>query len=215
MDIAAPHPSDTAPRPAAALDLSALLGPAGWARLAPAIRRRFAAGHAATVYEGVMDLQCSPAGRCFAWLAACLRSPLSPLRRSGVPVQVRVYGDGQGGVVWERHLRIPGRRVHVVRSTKSVGTGGGLQERTDGGLSMALDVREESGALVFSSRRYFLAVGPLRIPIPSVLTPGTCRVEHRDLGAGLFVFTLEMHHPLWGCTFRQTGVFADPGELLP
>jgi hypothetical protein len=35
-------------------------------------------------------------------------------------------------------------------------------------------------------------------------------VSHRDLGAGRFRFTLAMTHPLWGQTFHQTGVFADP-----
>jgi len=33
---------------------------------------------------------------------------------------------------------------------------------------------------------------------------------HTDLGSGLFRFTLSMVHPLWGETFHQTGVFADP-----
>ncbi|WCM93742.1 DUF4166 domain-containing protein [Acidovorax sp. NCPPB 2350] len=203
----------TTPAQAPGLDLAAILGPAAWARLPPAVRRRFAAGHAATVYEGAMAFHCSSVGRCFAWLAGCLKSPLTPLCRADVPVQVRVHGDGRGGVVWERHLGGPGARVHVVRSTKSLGPDGRVQERTDGGLSMALEVREEEGALVFVSRRYFFAAGPLRIPVPSWLAPGTCRVEHRDLGAGRFAFTLEMRHPLWGLTFHQTGVFADPEEL--
>ncbi|MDA8522704.1 DUF4166 domain-containing protein [Acidovorax sp. NCPPB 4044] len=215
MSTPSTHPSTGAAAQPHTLDLAAVLGSAGWSRLAPAVRRRFAAGHPAAVYEGSMALRCSRVGRGFAWLARCLKSPLAPLCRAGVPVQVRVQGDGRGGVVWERHLQVPGAPVHVVRSTKSLGADGRVQERTDGGLSMVLEVREEAGALVFLSRRYFLAVGPLRLPIPAVLTPGTCRVEHRDLGAGRFAFTLEMRHPLWGCTFHQTGVFADPEEFLP
>jgi hypothetical protein len=49
--------------------------------------------------------------------------------------------------------------------------------------------------------------------VPQLLTPGTCRVEHRDEGPGHFRFTLSMRHPVWGTTFHQTGVFADPKEL--
>jgi len=46
--------------------------------------------------------------------------------------------------------------------------------------------------------------------VPAWLTPGVCRVTHTDLGQGFFRFTLSMVHPLWGETFHQTGVFADP-----
>jgi hypothetical protein len=47
-------------------------------------------------------------------------------------------------------------------------------------------------------------------PVPAWLTPGVCRVTHTDLGHGFFRFTLAMVHPLWGETFHQSGVFADP-----
>jgi hypothetical protein len=75
---------------------------------------------------------------------------------------------------------------------------------------MALDVFEEAGALVFQSRRFWLVVGRLRLPVPAWLSPGTCRVVHTDLGGGLFEFSLDMRHPVWGPTFHQSGVFADP-----
>ena len=67
-----------------------------------------------------------------------------------------------------------------------------------GGLSMALEVCVEQGALVFYSRHYFWLLGRWRLPVPALLTPGVCRVEHRDEGPGCFRFTLEMTHPLWG-----------------
>ena len=132
-----------------------------------------------------------------------------------MPTSVRVFDDGHGGMVWERRFHTAGERApHVVRSTKQVGADGGLQERTDGGLSMALAVFEERGALVFESRRFALILGRLRIPVPALLTPGTCRVTHTDLGDGLFRFDLDMVHPLWGHTFHQSGVFADPVEVM-
>lgn len=193
------------------LDLAALVGPRGWSRLPPAVHRRFGAAHADTTYRGHMNLRCSRVGRLYAGLARVFGGPLTRTCADGVPTSVRVFDNGRGGVVWERSFhRSGGGAVRVVRSTKELGVDGGLLERTDGGLSMALDVFEESGALVFCSRRFYFLLGALRLPVPHLLTPGVCRVEHRDLGAGHFRFTLSMVHPLWGETFHQSGVFTDP-----
>ena len=191
---------------AAPLDLSALLGPTAWARLPAAVQRRFAAGHAEATYRGLMDMRCSCLGHVLAWLVKPLRSPLAAANASGVPTTVRVRAVG-AGVVWERHFGDGAGRVF---STKELDRDGHLQERTRGGLGMVLNVIEHDGALVFESHRYFLDIGSVRIAMPRLLSPGTCRVEHRDLGDGKFRFTLAMSHPLWGETFHQTGVFADP-----
>lgn len=196
---------------AAPLDLAALVGVEGWARLPPAVRRRFAAGHAATVYEGRMDLACSRVGRVYAALASLFGSPLTAARTQALPTRVRVHGDGRGGVVWERCFAArDGIAAQTVRSTKLRGAAGGLIERTDGGLAMNLDVFEDQGALVFQSRSYFFDLFGWYLPVPAWLTPGTCRVEHHDLGPGRFRFTLVMDHPRWGRCFEQTGVFIDP-----
>ena len=193
------------------LDLAALVGAAGWARLPAAVRRRFGPGHGSAHYVGRMELRCSPLGRVVAGVSRLFGSPLSGVTSTAVPTSVRVFDDGHGGMVWERSFHTAGERApHVVRSTKQVGADGGLQERTDGGLSMALAVFEEHGTLVFESRRFSLILGRVRIPVPALLTPGTCRVTHTDLGDGLFRFDLDMVHPLWGHTFHQSGVFADP-----
>ena len=197
-----------APRP---LDLAALVGPAGWARLPAAVRRRFGVDHGAATYVGRMALRCNAAGRGFALLSRLFGSPLSGRSSNAVPTSVRVFDDGRGGMVWERRFHAAdGRAPHIVRSTKQVGVDACLLERTDGGLSMALRVFEEHGALVFESRRFTLILGRLRLAVPALLTPGTCRVVHTDLGDGLFRFDLDMIHPLWGHTFHQSGVFADP-----
>ncbi|MDA8444315.1 DUF4166 domain-containing protein [Paracidovorax valerianellae] len=197
------------------LDLASFVSPSQWLQLSPAIRRRFAANHADACYHGTLALRRSGMGRWFAWASQRFGGPLLNVDEDSVPAQVRVFCNAQGGVVWERHLCLPGDRdSSVVRSTKMRGPQGGLQERTSSGLSMDLDVAVEEGALVFYSRRYFLALGPFCCPIPAWLTPGRCRVEHRDEGRGTFRFTLEMVHPFWGCTFFQTGVFTDPEESL-
>jgi Domain of unknown function (DUF4166) len=201
-------PAATAPR---SLDLPTLVGAAGWARLPAAVRRRFGVDHGAATYVGRMELRCSPIGRVFALASRLFGSPLSGVTADAVPTSVRVFDDGRGGMVWERSFHTAGDGApHVVRSIKQSGDDGGLLERTDGGLGMALDVFEERGALVFESRRFTLLLGRLRIPVPALLAPGTCRVRHTDLGDGLFRFDLDMAHPLWGHTFHQSGVFADP-----
>lgn len=191
------------------LDLADHVGAAGWARLPAAVRRRFGAGHPNVDYTGRMDLRCSGIGRIYAGLSRAFGSPLTGLQARGLAATVRVRGNGQGGVVWERVFGNAAGAA-IVRSTKEPGAEGQLTERTDGGLAMALDVFEEDGSLVFQSRRFFLALGPLHIPVPHWLSPGQCRVTHTDLGGGDFRFTLSMRHPLWGETFHQSGVFSDP-----
>lgn len=201
--------------PCEPLDIAAIIGPAAWNRLPQAVRRRFARAHHDMTFTGELDLACSPLGRCFALFTRIFGGPLTGLRRAAVPAEVRVHGDGHGGVVWERRLHVhDGAPARIVRSTKLKGPGATVIERTDGGLSMELDVFEEAGALVFQSRRYFLAWGAVRLPIPTLLTPGVCRVEHHDRGVGQFLFTLSMVHPWWGTTFHQSGLFADPKEDL-
>jgi hypothetical protein len=206
------RPRRDAARAEQPLDLPALVGATAWARLPAAVQRRFGVAHADTTYVGRMDLRCSRVGHVYAWLTSAFGGPLTRLNTTSLPTTVRVSGNGRGGVVWERLFHADGDHgARMVRSTKEMGVGG-LVERTDGGLSMALDVFEEAGSLVFRSRSFSLVLGRLRLSIPALLTPGVCRVTHTDLGGGQFRFTLSMVHPLWGETFHQSGVFADPCE---
>ena len=194
-----------ADEPRRSLDLAVLVGAAGWSRLPPAVRRRFGVGHGSATYHGTMELRCSRTGRLFARLSRLFGSPLCGASEASLEASVRVFDDGHGGMVWERDFR-----SQVVRSTKQLDADGRLLERTDGGLSMGLVVYELDGALVFESRRFLLLLRRLRVRVPALLTPGTCRVVHTDLGGGRFRFDLDMVHPLWGRTFHQSGVFADP-----
>ena len=208
----------------AVLDLRALAGAAAWARLPAAVQRRFGTAHADVSYQGHLNLRCSLIGHLYAALTRPWGGPLTHINTTAMPATVNVSHNGRGGVVWERRFHTgvdtqngSGSSTHngndadrTVRSTKELGADGTLLERTDGGLAMSLDVLEEDGALVFRSRRFWWVVAGLRIPVPTLLTPGTCRVAHTDLGAGQFRFTLSMVHPLWGETFHQSGVFTDP-----
>ncbi|SHM62443.1 DUF4166 domain-containing protein [Rhizobacter sp. OV335] len=202
------------PSRAAPLDLAALVGADGWNRLPAAVQRRFGCAHGDTTYIGHLELGCSRIGGWYALATRLFGGPLTGIRATGVTTTVRVSDDGRGGVVWERcfhrNTMLGADHVRTVRSTKQLDRDGRLFERTDGGLSMALDVFEERGSLVFQSRGFSLVWGRLRLPVPALLTPGTCRVMHTDLGGGFFRFTLSMVHPLWGQTFHQSGVFADP-----
>lgn len=205
-EAAAPSSSASSASTAEALHLDQLIGPDAWSRLAPAVRRRFGAKAGPVSYQGHLDLRCSRLGRLLAWLAWPLRGPLVPTCATQVPTEVTVTPDGHGGVVWSRRM---GDRI--VQSVKRAHPTHGVLERTRGGLAMALDVFEEEGALVFQSRHYLWCVGPIRLRVPTLLSPGRCRVEHRDLGQdGRFRFTLTMTHPCWGVTFEQTGEFIDP-----
>jgi hypothetical protein len=185
-----------------------MVGAAAWSTLAPEMRRRFEPGHGPAVYRGTMRLERSAIGLVFARLAGVFGGPLPAQACDAANTVVSVRPEA-GGVVWER--RLGGR---VIRSVKRPGPGGALLERTAGGLGMALDVFVEDGALVFASRGFFLCLGRLLLPVPALLTPGRCRVEHTPAGEHRFRFTLTMTHPLWGTTFRQSGVFNDPQELV-
>ncbi|MEZ5669468.1 MAG: DUF4166 domain-containing protein [Alphaproteobacteria bacterium] len=197
-----------------AVDFAALIGHAAWHRLHPAIRRRFRVGHAASPvrYPGRLRFERNGAGLVFALLSKLCGGPLPTACDREWPAVVTVADDGAGGVIWDRSIRPDDGPVRTIRSVKRVDSRGRLLECVRGGLGMVLTVCERDGALVFASRRYFLALGPLRLPLPHLLTPGRCEVTHRDEGGGRFRFTLSMRHPLWGATFDQTGLFEDPDD---
>lgn len=196
-------------------DMAAYVGPSGWARLSPMVRRRFGVeqAHKPRTYHGTLDAWCSPMGLVFAQLGRVFGRPLPCHRGVGVPATVRVSPDG-AGIRWERLLHFGPGCTERVASTKQDGPDGRLLERTGSGLAMELDVFEQGGALVFRSRRYLLLLGRWRIPLPLPLTPGTLEVRHEDAGPGCFRFTLTATHPLWGRTFHQDGLFHDQ-EFAP
>jgi hypothetical protein len=189
------------------LDIGRLVHPPDWGRLPLSLRRRFEAVHGPATYRGALTCDSSAVGSLFAWLSRMFGAPLAAMQATNLPVAVDVRPIGSG-VAWSRQLG----PTRCVRSIKSAGPSGTLLERTDGGLGMVLDISVEDGALVFTSRSFFLAVGPWRVPIPAVLTPGRCRVEHQAIDDARFRFTLTMVHPLWGTTFHQTGVFTESQE---
>ena len=203
-------PTETSPE----IDFRGLVGEAGWRRLTPAIRRRFATSttaHHSKTYPGKMTaVTCSRLGLVFAQFCRLFGTPLAPYRGTDVPVTVHVYpAPTRNGIVWERRYQFPGHREIVVRSTKIWTPATGMIEQLGGGFSMTLRVFEKDRRLYFTSKRYTLSLFGVRIPLPLLFTPGRLEVVHAAEGDDQFRFTMTIRHPLFGTTYFQDGLFYD------
>lgn len=195
-------------------DFETLLGPIAWASLPAAVRARFGAAshHRAVVYQGRMVVRATAAGWLFAQVCRLIGTPLAPWVGENVPVRVDVHLDRRGGLAWDRTYDFPGRKPVMVSSAKLMSPRGALMEVVRGGLGMTLAVTVEKSALHFRSQAYFATLGPMRLPLPMLLSPGRAHVIHTDMGGGTFRFTLIFTHPLLGETLFQDGLFRDPPE---
>lgn len=195
-------------------EIARAMGPIGWRRLDPAIRRRFGklSAHSGRVtYHGAMrHVRCSGAGMLLAQFSRLIGTPLAPYRGRDIKTSVLVYPDAKrGGLVWDRRYAFPGKATVSVRSTKLLDANDRLLECVGGGFGMVLRVFEADGALHFMSQRYFWDFFGLRIYLPDFLTPGQAHVVHTDLGGGLFRFQITICHRQLGETFFQVGEFRD------
>jgi hypothetical protein len=192
----------------------ALLGEAAWARLPPAIRRRFykrLADGRTVVYAGrVTDMAMSRAGRLLAQLARLIGAPLPLSCDTDVPSVVTVTEDlASGGQIWTRLYARRRGFPQVIHSSKRFGGPTGLEEHVGCGVGMTLTVSATESALVFRSERYFLRIGRLRFTLPRLLSPGELTVTHGEIDASRFAFTLELVHPRLGPLLRQRAVFEE------
>ena len=194
-----------------ATDYRRLLGEKGWRRLHPDIRQRFSLPrvHRRVTYRGTMhEIYLSPAGRLLASACRLIGTPLALHSGTEVPMEVRVYPDDElGGMTWDRYYLYPDKKTNRVRSTKVIQPDCGMIEVVGCGFGMHLHVYERERALVFESRRFFWQFGALRVPIPSLLTPGKTIVRQSALDHGSFEFSLDVRHPLLGLVFYQVGTF--------
>ncbi|HJZ19619.1 MAG TPA: DUF4166 domain-containing protein [Bradyrhizobium sp.] len=190
----------------------ALLSEDDWARLPRATRRRFSkrlAGGESTVYVGEVEVSFSRIGWWLAQIARLLGGPLPTSRDTGVPGIVTVTEDvATGGQIWTRIYARRNGFPQVVHSSKRFEGSTGLEEYLGFGIGMALRTRVEGEALLFCSAGYVLHLGPLRLRLPALLTPGDLTVSHSDFG-GEFRFTLELVHPRFGMLVRQSGIFKE------
>ena len=192
-----------------------LLGEEMWDRLPPAIRDRFGKrvrGGESVAYQGVVTgMKMNWAGWVLAQVARLVGAPL-PYDMScvGQPAIVVVTEDIAGdGQFWVRQY---GRRSgfpQMVHSSKRFAGATGLEEYIGYGLGIALKVEASEAALSFRSDHYFIALPGRRIRLPRLLSPGALRIEHRDLGAGRFRFSLSLGSRIFGRLVSQDAVFQD------
>lgn len=183
-----------------------------WSELHPAIRARFAEEPSEgehVFYRGVMEtIECSRAGRLFAYLTRLIGNPLTPYRGNFVVMDVVLHRrPGKHGIYWRRTYYYSDRAPYTVSSVKRESRKGELLECVGCGFGMILQLTTEAGSLHFRSNRYFWQCGRLRVMIPNILSPGATHVVHEQAGDGCFRFTISMQHPWLGQTFYQTGVF--------
>ncbi len=191
-------------------DFRRLLAQKAWFELTAAVRARFDHPAASRAYPGSMAVRASAFGWLLAQVCRLVGTPVAPWVGEAVPVNVRVWVDGDGALVWDRTYVFGGRGPILVTSRKLMNHKGELLEIARGGLGMKLLASVEDGALCFRSTHYFWMLRGIEIAIPSLATPGQAEVIHRDVGGGRFTFSMRFVHPWAGETLFQSGTFEDP-----
>jgi hypothetical protein len=191
-----------------------LVPAAAWDALPDDVRRRFSkrlTGQATATYSGeIVWTRLSRSGWLLAQACRLIGAPL-PLGPSGpAPAAVAVSEDRQsGGQCWTRLYGRARGHPQVIHSAKSFSGATGLEEHIGGGFGMALTVRAEGDALIFTSDHYFWRIGRVRLRLPGWVAPGQTVVTHQHLGSGRFAFDLKVTHPRLGELVNQHGLFRD------
>jgi hypothetical protein len=178
------------------------------------VRRRFShrcpPGQGVVYVGEIVETKLNPAGWVFAQIARLIGAPLpTSVKCSGRSVVSVVEDARSGGQIWSRlHMR-SGHFPQVIHSSKLFSGPTGLEEYVGRGIGMALHVCASDSALQFCSAGYFFRIGGMRIPIPTLCTPGNLTVTHADIGHGRFVFTLDVVHPLFGRIIRQSATYME------
>jgi len=200
--------------PLADLRFRVLLRDDDWAKLPPAVRRRFSkrvADGNSVVYVGeVLEIWMSRAGWLIAQAARLIGAPLPTSCDSHVPSVVTVTEDrAHGGQIWTRLYARRRGFPQIIHSSKQFTGPTGLEEYVGFGFGIALTVHVEEGVLVFRSNNYFLKLAQRRLRLPGWASPGALAVSHAELGDGRFLFTLELTHPRLGPLIRQSAAFRE------
>ena len=193
------------------MGIRTLIGPAAWARLAPAIKDRFGTSPKegeVRIYSGIMEkVACTWFGLALAHVGRVLGAPMAWKTGRNVPCDVHVYADHKGGVVWERRYDFGGANPIVAKTTKRCDGRGRLLECFGTTAGMTLKVFEENAELHFVSEDFFLRIGKWKVLLPNAFSPGTLHVTQKDEGEGNFRFTMDVTHPVFGTIATQDGVF--------
>src|SRR6201994_716231 len=161
----------------------ALLPDDDWGRLPLAVWRRFSkrlAGGKTVVYVGEVEESIhSRAGWWLAQIARLFGGPLPTGTETRVPMIVTVTEDAaSGGQVWTRICARTHGFPQVIHSAKRFEGPTGLEEYIGSGISWALRLSSEQGALYSRGAGYFLCLGKLPLPLPERFTPGDLTVSH-------------------------------------
>ncbi len=203
-----------APEDLGDLRFRSLLSTEDWQRLPEDVRRRFSKrvrGGATAVFVGRLTEQ-----RYNRWgrlLANALRIVGAPLPVSGdieVPSVVTVTEDvTTGGQVWTRLYANRTGFPQIIHSAKRFCGPTGLEEYIGAGITIALRISVEGGALVFRNEAYRIDVGPLRLTLPRFLSPGRLTVRHEETRKSRFRFSMQLCHPLFGELLYQEGLYRE------
>jgi hypothetical protein len=191
-----------------------ILGPA-WTALHPDIQRRFDKNPLPgkpLFYTGTLtELTCSRLGRWLGRLSGpFIQGALIPYEDRDFPVDIQVYSKpGCPHIFKQRLYRLNGRKPIRFTSYMAESARGEVLEYVGMGLGMKLVLHVEDGNLHFTSDGYFWHIGPWRMPLPDVLTPGQTFLRHRNNGANAFDIRIEIRHKWFGTTFTQAGVFRE------
>lgn len=191
-----------------------LLSDAAWHALPEAVRARFSKrlrGGATVVYTGrVTAMRRSPMGTVLAHALRLVGAPLPLAMDTDVPSVISVTEDvATGGQNWTRMYANRTAFPQIIHSAKRFAGPTGLEEYVGRGISMALEVGVEDGALAFRDAGYHLTVLGRRIALPRILHPGRLVVRHEDRGGGTFRFSLTLTHPIFGELLHQAGLYRD------
>ncbi len=181
-----------------------------WESIHPNIQKRFSQDPTPDYpicYNGTMTLvRCSLLGKLLAhsvqWTGA-----LQPYSGKNVPVIIKVSAkSGIEGVFKERIYQFAGKKPFRFNSHMMM-KHGKLLEFVGGGFGMQIHIEVKDGNLHFSDKGYFIKLGPVRIPLPYLLSPGDTYLLHQNEGENTFKIIIRIHHRLFGEMYYQEGVF--------
>ena len=191
-----------------------ILGPT-WGQLHPDIQRRFDKNPAPgkpLYYRGELsELTASRVGKLLAYLTMPLiQGALMPYDDASFPVDIQVYSKENSPAIFKQRIyRLNGRKPVQFTSFMRESRKGEVMEYVGMGLGMKLVLDVRDGNLHFESDGYFWEVFGVRIPLPSVLTPGKTFLRHRNQSPEQFDIRIDIRHPWFGTTFTQVGVFRE------
>jgi len=191
----------------------------GWNNVYPPVKARMdklLTSPTDTVFAGKGCVRRSKIGLIFAYLSKILGTPLVFNQGENVLITVKVSPTSNGRRCWNRSFEFSDSSKQIVETTKIVDPKLGFIDAVGSEgeklLATKMKVRTEGKSLFFESTCYLLRFKYFNVVLPSILTPGTLKAEHRDEGNGNFRYILSFEHSIYGETFYQDGIFREKEE---